>query len=409
MFTSDGITHTSLLCRHVYIRWYHTHILSLSTCLHQMVSHTHSFFVDMFTSDGITHTSLLCRHVYIRWYHTHIPSLSTCLHQMVSHTHSFFVYMFTSDGITHTSLLCLHVYIRWYHTHIPSLSTCLYHTVSHTHSFFVDMFTSDGITHTFLLCRHVYMTQYHTHIPSLSTCLHQMVSHTHPFFVDMFTSDGITHTFLFVYMFTSHGITHTFLLCRHVYITQYHTHIPSLSTCLHQMASHTHPFFVDMFTSDGITHTFLLCLHVYIRWYHTHIPSLSTCYMLHYCWTSTKWIWCEVIPTSIAISWRWNCYSILIYSRLLHHIQNMLWFYSHIVRSSAGINYFTAQHTTFFLSVPTSTKPMKQPYWLYVYWTAAKPSRLRKQPPRTCLSWWWYEYPLWQSITITNQTDFEYS
>ena len=37
-------------------------------------------------------------------------------------------------------------------------------------------------------------------------------------------------------------------------------------------------------------------------------------------------------------------------------------FYSHIVRSSAGINYFTAQHTTFFLSVPTSTKPTKQPY-----------------------------------------------
>ena len=32
------------------------------------------------------------------------------------------------------------------------------------------------------------------------------------------------------------------------------------------------------------------------------------------------------------------------------------------VRSSAGINYFTAQHTTFFLSVPTSTKPTKQPY-----------------------------------------------
>ena len=36
-------------------------------------------------------------------------------------------------------------------------------------------------------------------------------------------------------------------------------------------------------------------------------------------------------------------------------------------RSSAGINYFTAQHTTFFLSVPTSTKPTKQPYRLYVY------------------------------------------
>ena len=45
----------------------------------------------------------------------------------------------------------------------------------------------------------------------------------------------------------------------------------------------------------------------------------------------------------------------------------------------------------------------------YVYWTAAWLSRLRKQPPWICLSCWWYEYPLWQSITITNQTDFEYS
>ena len=34
------------------------------------------------------------------------------------------------------------------------------------------------------------------------------------------------------------------------------------------------------------------------------------------CWTSTKWIWCEIIPTSIAISWRWNCYGIQIYFRL---------------------------------------------------------------------------------------------
>ena len=37
-------------------------------------------------------------------------------------------------------------------------------------------------------------------------------------------------------------------------------------------------------------------------------------------------------------------------------------FYSHIVRSSAGINYFTAQHTKFFLFVPPSTKPTKQSY-----------------------------------------------
>ena len=36
--------------------------------------------------------------------------------------------------------------------------------------------------------------------------------------------------------------------------------------------------------------------------------------------------------------------------------------FSHIVRSSAGINCFTAHHTTFFLSVPPSTKPTKQSY-----------------------------------------------
>ena len=36
--------------------------------------------------------------------------------------------------------------------------------------------------------------------------------------------------------------------------------------------------------------------------------------------------------------------------------------FTHIFRSSAGINYFTAQHTTLFLSVPTSTKPTKQSY-----------------------------------------------
>ena len=34
--------------------------------------------------------------------------------------------------------------------------------------------------------------------------------------------------------------------------------------------------------------------------------------------------------------------------------------FTHTVRSSAGINYFTAQHTTFFLPVPPSTKPTKQ-------------------------------------------------
>ena len=34
--------------------------------------------------------------------------------------------------------------------------------------------------------------------------------------------------------------------------------------------------------------------------------------------------------------------------------------YSHIVRSSADINYSTAQYTTFFLCVPPSTKPTKQ-------------------------------------------------
>ena len=34
--------------------------------------------------------------------------------------------------------------------------------------------------------------------------------------------------------------------------------------------------------------------------------------------------------------------------------------FTHIIQSSAGINYFTAQHTTFFLSVPPSTKPTRQ-------------------------------------------------
>ena len=71
----------------------------------------------------------------------------------------------------------------------------------------------------------------------------------------------------------------------------------------------------------------------------------------------------------------------------------------------------TLQHNTlhFFCLYRPPPKPTKQPYWLYVYWTAARSSRLCKQPPRICLTCWWYEYPLWQSITITNQTDFEYS
>ena len=66
-------------------------------------------------------------------------------------------------------------------------------------------------------------------------------------------------------------------------------------------------------------------------------------------------------------------------------------------------------HIIFFLSVSPSTKPTKQSYWLYVYWTAAWSSRLRRQPPRICLYCWWYEYPLWQNTTITNQTDSDYS
>ena len=71
----------------------------------------------------------------------------------------------------------------------------------------------------------------------------------------------------------------------------------------------------------------------------------------------------------------------------------------------------TLQHNTlhFFLSVPHSTKPTKHSYWLYVYWTAAWPSRLCIQTLRICLSCRWYEYPLSQSITITNQTDCDYS
>ena len=44
----------------------------------------------------------------------------------------------------------------------------------------------------------------------------------------------------------------------------------------------------------------------------------------------------------------------------------------------------------------------------YVYWTAAWPSRLQL-PPRIWLSCWGNECPLWQSITITNLTYFEYS
>ena len=71
------------------------------------------------------------------------------------------------------------------------------------------------------------------------------------------------------------------------------------------------------------------------------------------------------------------------------------------------MNYFTEQHTTFFLSVPPSTKPPKQSYWLYVYWTAAWPW-LRKQPPRICLSCWWYEYPIWQSLTKQTLTTLSF-
>ena len=36
--------------------------------------------------------------------------------------------------------------------------------------------------------------------------------------------------------------------------------------------------------------------------------------------------------------------------------------FTHIIHGSAGINYFTAQHTTFFMLVPPSTKPTKQSY-----------------------------------------------
>ena len=33
-------------------------------------------------------------------------------------------------------------------------------------------------------------------------------------------------------------------------------------------------------------------------------------------WISTKWIWRDIILTSIAISWQWNCCSMQIYFRL---------------------------------------------------------------------------------------------
>ena len=41
--------------------------------------------------------------------------------------------------------------------------------------------------------------------------------------------------------------------------------------------------------------------------------ALCSRWRIENCWISTMWIWCEVIPTSIAISRRWNCYSIQIY------------------------------------------------------------------------------------------------
>ena len=104
------------------------------------------------------------------------------------------------------------------------------------------------------------------------------------------------------------------------------------------------------------------------------------------CSISTNWICRIVIATSLAISWRWNCYNMQIYFRLNHHIQDKLWFYLHIVRSSAGINYFTAQHATSFY-VCTAIHQIDETILLtFAYWTAAWPSRLRKQPPRICLS-----------------------
>ena len=62
------------------------------------------------------------------------------------------------------------------------------------------------------------------------------------------------------------------------------------------------------------------------------------------CWISTKWIWREVILTSNAISWRWNCNSRQIYFMLKYHIQNKHWFYYtsfEVVQAS-----ITLQHNT---------------------------------------------------------------
>ena len=93
----------------------------------------------------------------------------------------------------------------------------------------------------------------------------------------------------------------------------------------------------------------LLSLFMFMMLDFINIDTLNLFYLI--CWISTKWIWRDIIATSFAISWQWNCYNTQIYLRLKLHIQNKHWFYSHIFRSSAGINYFTAQHTTFFLSV----------------------------------------------------------
>ena len=70
---------------------------------------------------------------------------------------------------------------------------------------------------------------------------------------------------------------------------------------------------------------YILCIcRTHINYYSARPKSLKLYHLnyiykslhkLAYCWISTKWVWREIIPRPIAISWRWNCYNIQIYFR----------------------------------------------------------------------------------------------
>ena len=82
--------------------------------------------------------------------------------------------------------------------------------------------------------------------------------------------------------------------------------------------------------------------------------------------------------------------------------------YSHVVRSSAGFNYFTAQHIIFFCLYrppPNRQDDLTDSSLLNSCLTYS----ITQTTSRICISCWRHEYPLWQSTTITNQTDFDYS